>query len=211
MLIVSLSGGSGSGKTTLANLITSKFPDGLISLLPMDAYYKDHSTLSEEEKKGHNFDHPDSIDFDLLINHLQNLKMEIPVERPVYSYITCSRENQSVTVNPSEIIIVEGLMTLANEKLRNQFDLKIYLDVTEAVRFKRIIERDVAERERTHELIMERFYKTVQPMHEAFIEPYKYSVDVIIDGNCQNIQTLTTSIVQVIGKHLYHHNCQSFK
>jgi len=211
MLIVSLSGGSGSGKTTLANQITSKFPQGLISLLPMDAYYKDHSYLSEEEKKHHNFDHPDSIDFELLLNHLEKLKMDMPVQRPVYSYITCSRENQFIAVEPSEIIIVEGLMTLANEKLRNKIDLKIYIDVAEAVRFKRIVERDVAERERSRESVMERFYKTVQPMHEAFIEPYKYSADVIIDGNSKNIQAITTTIVQVIGKHLYHHNCQIFK
>jgi len=211
MLIVSLSGGSGSGKTTLVNQIASKFPKGLLSILPMDAYYKDHSHLTTEQKKTHNFDHPDSVDFDLLIEHLKKLKMLVPVERPVYSYLTCSRENHCVKIEPSEIIVIEGLMTLANEKLRQQTNLKIFIDVSETIRLERIVERDATERSRSRELTLERFYKTVKPMHESYIESYKYSADVIIDGNSQNIATITTSIVQVIGKHLYHNNCQSFQ
>ena len=209
MLIVSLSGGSGSGKTTIAKQIASKFPSGFISILPIDAYYKDHSYLSPEEKILKNFDHPDSIDFDLLIEHLRKLKMSIPIERPIYSFITCSRESKYIKIEPSEIIIIEGLMALTNEKLRMETNVKIYIDVTEANRFERIVERDVSERGRSREMAMERFYKTVQPMHEAFIEPYKYSADVIIDGNSDNTNAITTSIVQVVGKYLYHTNCKS--
>lgn len=209
MLIVSLSGGSGSGKTTLANQIASKFPKGLISILPMDAYYKDHGHLTAEQRVLHNFDHPDSIDFDLLINHLHQLKLSLPIERPVYSYITCSREKEYVKVESSEIIIIEGLLAMVNEKLRQETNLKIFIDVSEAIRLERILERDMAERGRTRESVMERFYETVQPMHESYIEAYKHYADVIVDGNSQNVVTITTSIVQVIGKHLYHHNCNS--
>ena len=209
MLVVSLSGGSGSGKTTLAKQIVSKFPAGLINLLPIDAYYKDHSHLSAAEKTAHNFDHPDSIDFELLIEHLRKLKMSIPIEMPIYSFITCSRENSNIKVQPSEILIIEGLMALTNEQLRAETDVKIYLDVAEANRFERIIERDITERGRSREMSMERFYKMVQPMHESFIEPYKFSADVIIDGNNPNITAISTSIVQIIGKYMYHANCQS--
>jgi uridine kinase len=209
MLIVSLSGGSGSGKTTIASQIASKLPKGLISILPMDAYYKDHSHLTQEQKEQHNFDHPDSIDFDLLIDHLHKLKLSLPIERPVYSYITCSREKDCIKTEPTEIIIIEGLMALANKKLRQETNLKIFIDVCETIRLERILERDMAERGRTRKLVMERFYKTVQPMHEDFIEPCKLYADVIIDGNNQDVSAITTLIVQVIGKHLYHHNCNS--
>lgn len=175
----------------------------------MDAYYKDHGHLTIAQKEQHNFDHPDSIDFDLLIDHLKKLKLSISIERPVYSYITCSREKECIQVNPSEIIIIEGLMALFNEKLRQETNLKIFIDVCEVIRLERVMERDIAERGRTRESVIARFYKTVQPMHESYIETYKYCADEVLDGNNQDISTITTSIVQAIGKHLYHHNCSS--
>lgn len=209
MFIICLSGGSGSGKTTLAELIASRFPRNFVSILPIDAYYKDHNHLSAEEKRLHNFDHPDAIDFDLLVEHLQKLKMSLPVDRPVYSFHTCSREQEVVRVEPSEILIVEGLLALFNEKLRSEAGYTIFLNVSEANRLNRIIERDSEERGRTMESTTERFYTTVQPMHEAFIEPYKDKADLIIDGNVSNLNVIATSVVQAIGTHLYKNNCQS--
>lgn len=209
MLIVSLSGGSGSGKTTLAKNIATKFPPGMISVLPIDAYYKDHSHLCEEEKILYNFDHPDSIDFDLLIDHLQKLKMSLPIERPVYSFKTCSRENYCILMEPTEILIIEGLMALTYERLRMEADVKIYLDVSELNRLERTIARDVSERGRTREMVESRFYRIVQPMHQAYIEPFKHGADMIIDGNDDSIENLTAAIVQVIGQYLYHTNLQS--
>lgn len=211
MLIVSLSGGSGSGKTTLARYIASKFQSGLINILPLDAYYKDHSHLSAEEKIHYNFDHPDSIDFDLLINDLQKLKMSLPIERPVYSFLTCSREDYTITVEPSEILIIEGLMALTHERLRTEADVKIYLDVSETNRLERTIARDVTERGRNREMVERRFSQTVEPMHQAFIEPYKFSADVILDGNDSNVESMATSILQIIGKYLYHTKFQSLE
>jgi uridine kinase len=206
MLIVSLSGGSGSGKTTLARNIVSKFPSGLINILPLDAYYKDHSHLSAKEKIHYNFDHPDSIDFDLLLDQLQQLKISFPIDRPVYSFITCSRENYSIKMEPSEILILEGLMTLSHEKLRKEANVKIYIDVSEINRLERIVARDVNERGRSRQMVENRFFRTVQPMHQTYIEPCKYNADIIIDGNDTNIETITSSIVQVIGQYLYQPN-----
>ena len=209
MLIVSLSGGSGSGKTTLANHIASKFPADIFNILPIDAYYKDHSYLTQKEKSEQNFDHPDAIDFELLNDHIQKLKMGITIKRPTYSFVTCSREIRVLKIEPTEILIVEGLLALTNERLRMQTDVKIYIDVTEANRFARIVERDIVERGRNKEEAMERFYKTVQPMHEEFVEPYKYGADAVIDGNSNNITSIATTIIQTIGNYLYHSNCQS--
>jgi uridine kinase len=209
MLIVSLSGGSGSGKTTLANYLASRFHPSILAILPIDAYYRDHSHLTPSEKLNYNFDHPDAIDFELLNDHLRKLKMGFSIKRPTYSFVTCSRKQQVISIKPSTILIVEGLMALTDEKLRLQADVKIYIDVTEANRFARIVERDVLERGRNREIAMDRFYKTVQPMHEAFVEPYKVIADVVIDGNDSNITRITTSIVQTIGNYLYHTNCKS--
>lgn len=209
MLIICLSGGSGSGKTTLAKLIASKFPKGFVSILPIDAYYKDHSHLNEEEKRLYNFDHPDAIDFDLLIDHLQKLKMSLPIHRPVYSFLTCSREQACERIEPSEILIVEGLLAMSSEKLKTEAGYTIFLDASEATRLNRIIERDMAERGRSMEMSAERFYSVVQPMHEAYIELHKDSADLIVDGNSNNINAIVRRVVQAIGSHLYKANCQS--
>lgn len=202
MLIVSLSGGSGSGKTTLATSIVSKFPKGLVGILPVDAYYKDHSHLTPEEKILHNFDHPDSIDFALLLAHLHRLKMSLSAAQPVYSFITCSRTTEIVTIEPTEILLIEGLLTLCNEQLRDQIDLKIYLDASETNRFERIAARDLAERGRSREASAERFYSMVQPMHQAYVEPYKSTADIIIDGNNDNIEAIVESATNAIVTHL---------
>lgn len=203
MLIISISGGSGSGKTTLAKDITHRFPADYVTLLPMDAYYNDHSFLSNEEKMRHNFDHPDAMDFKLLASHIQKLRAGGTVERPVYSFITCSRQPFTTTVRPSAIILIDGFMALLDKKLRDNIDFKIFIDVDESNRLQRIIERDEKERGRSKQLIVERFYKTVQPMHDAFIEPSKRFADIIIDGNPTDIQAIADSIEFAICRKLH--------
>lgn len=207
MLTISLSGGSGSGKTTLAKEIMARFPVGFTTLLPMDAYYKDHSYLSDEEKKKHNFDHPNTMDFSLLNDHLYLLKTGIPIERPVYSFLSCSRQHYTLPVYPSRVIMLEGFMALINKKLRNNTDIRFYVDVTEENRLRRIIERDMKERGRTAEMVETRFYKTVKPMHEKYIEPYKRFADIIIDGNDTNVQTIVSNMEKIINEKLATINC----
>ncbi|MDP4208983.1 MAG: uridine kinase [Bacteroidota bacterium] len=194
MLIAGLTGGSGSGKTTLAQQLVAKLPEGSICVIPMDAYYKDHGHLTRKEKLLHNFDHPDSIDFDLLNLHLRSLKMNISIERPVYSYITCSRQSQTVVVSPAKIVLLDGLLALSDEHLREILDLKIFLEVSENIRKERTIRRDMEERGRTRKAVEERFYHTVQPMHDAFIEPSKQFADIVINGNSDDIESTTDTL-----------------
>lgn len=209
MLVISLSGGSGSGKTTLARHIISRFPEGMMTLLPMDAYYKDHTYLSDDQKMKHNFDHPDAMDFELLIEHLRKLKKGVPVERPAYSFITCSRQPDTFTVSPAEIILLEGLMSMTSKDLRDAADVKIFIDATENNRLERIVARDKEERGRTRQMVEERFFRTVQPMHEKFIEPFRRFADMIIDGNSSYIQGMVNSVGQLISRRLQHNYCLS--
>jgi len=204
MLIISLSGGSGSGKTTLARHIMSRFPEGAVTLLPMDAYYKDHAYLDDEEKMKHNFDHPDAMDFELLIKHLCELRKGVQVKRPVYSFMTCSRQLNTFPVCPSEIILLEGFMALIDKNVRDIADMKIYIDATENNRLERIVKRDKEERGRTRQMVEERFYKMVQPMHQKFIEPFMHFADMIIDGNSTYIQGMADLVEQVICQRLQH-------
>jgi uridine kinase len=209
MLIIGLTGGSGSGKTTLAEQIAAKFPKGMISLVPLDAYYKDHSHLTTDEKMRNNFDHPDSIDFDLIIENLQNLRMGVPVERPIYSYISCSREENTIPVDPCEIVLLDGMLTLAHEGLRQVLDLSIFLEVSEENRLERTIQRDIAERGRTRESVLERFTHTVKPMHDLYVEPTKHFAHEIMDGNSTNVVAKVVAVTKVIGDFLYQHNCRT--
>lgn len=203
MLIVSLSGGSGSGKTTLADTIASRFHPGKVTVLPIDAYYKDHSHLSIEEKLSYNFDHPDAIDFDLLISDIHRLKISLPIDRPIYSFITCSREKECIRILPSEVLIIEGLMGLTHDRLRMEADIKVFLDVSESNRLERTIARDVTERGRDRQMVENRFYKTVQPMHAEFIEPFKCKADIVLDANGTDIDAIASKIIKEIGLRLH--------
>lgn len=198
MIIIGLAGGSGSGKSTLVENIMPQFPQGIIGHIPMDAYYKDHSHLSAEEKKLHNFDHPDSIDFELLLNHLAYLKLGMEVERPAYSFITCSRLNITFQVKPCTLLIIDGILTLSNIDLCNALDTKVFLGVSEENRLKRTLLRDINERGRTKESVEERFYRTVKPMHDQFVEPTKHNANYHIDGNTDNIALVTENFRKII-------------
>ena len=186
MLILGIAGGSGSGKTTVVKAITEQLKER-VTVIPQDAYYKDLSHFTAQEKRDHNFDHPDSIDFELLCEQLQQLKDGKSVEQPVYSYITCSRsKEETVTVHPADVIIVEGILIFTCEKVREQMDIKLFVDADDDDRLMRVISRDILERGKTVDWVIERYSKTVKPMYLQFIEPSKRYADIIIPQGGHN-------------------------
>ncbi len=187
MLIIGIAGGSGSGKTTVVNRILELLPEGSVTVIPQDAYYRDHSHLPEEEKREINFDHPSSIEFSLLMEQLSVLKKGQPIEMPVYSYISCTRSEESIRVVPSRIILVEGILILTNEQLRDYLDIKVFVDADADDRLMRIIERDMQERGRNVNDVLLHYHKFVKPMHLQFIEPSKRYADIIIPQGGNNI------------------------
>ena len=186
MLIIGIAGGSGSGKTTVVKALTDQLKERVV-VIPQDSYYKDSSHLPMEERQKGNFDHPDSIDFDLLVRHLKELKAGRSIEQPVYSYITCSRsKTETITVNPAEVIIVEGILIFCCAELRNQMDIKIFVDADDDDRLMRVMARDIIERGKTVETVIQRYSRTVKPMFLQFIEPSKRYADVIIPQGGHN-------------------------
>ena len=186
MLVIGIAGGSGSGKTTVVKSITSKLKEKVV-VIPQDSYYKDSSHLPMEERQQINFDHPDAIDFKLLCAQLSELKKGNTVEQPVYSYITCSRsKTETVTVSPAEVISVEGILVFMCKALRDQMDIKIFVDADDDDRLMRVMARDILERGKTVETVIERYTKTVKPMYLQFIEPSKRYADIIIPQGGHN-------------------------
>jgi uridine kinase len=178
-LIVGIAGGTGSGKTTLAEKLLKTFSEHAV-LLNQDDYYKDLSHLSEEERANQNFDHPQSIDFELLKRHLLLLKDNQPVEVPIYNFCTHSRETFTHTVNPAKIILLEGILLFAVPEIRDLCDLKIFVETDDDIRLLRRIERDLNERDRDFKSVRDQYMTTVKPMHDAFVEPSKRFADIII-------------------------------
>ena len=185
MLIIGIAGGSGSGKTTVVREITQQLKENVV-VIPQDSYYKDLGHLTEEEKRVHNFDHPDSIDFDLLRAQLKELRDGKTVEQPIYSYITCGRSNETVTVKPADVIIVEGILIFSDPKLRKLMDIKIFVDADDDDRLMRVMARDIVERGKTVEWVIERYSQTDKPMYLQFIEPSKRYADIIIPQGGHN-------------------------
>ena len=186
MLIIGIAGGSGSGKTTVVRAIANQLKENVV-VIPQDSYYKDLSHATEEEKRTHNFDHPDSVDFDLLHQQLKELKEGKTVEQPIYSYLTCGRsKDETLTVQPADIIIVEGILIFTDDKLRQLMDIKIFVDADDDDRVMRVISRDIAERGKTVDWVIERYTNTVKPMYHQFIEPSKRYADVIIPQGGHN-------------------------
>ena len=197
MLIIGIAGGTGSGKTTVVRKITERLPAGEVAILPQDSYYRDSSHLPLEERLEINFDHPASIEFELLTKHLKELRKGHPIQQPIYSYLTCTRSEETVPVNPCKVIIVEGILILSNPELRKLMDLKIFVDADADDRLIRVINRDIVERGRSVNKVMERYECTVKPMHLQFIEPTKRFADIIVPqgGNNQiDIDILTKYI-----------------
>lgn len=186
MLIIGIAGGSGSGKTTVVNKIIQALPNDSVALIPQDAYYFDNGHLSLEEKRKINFDHPNSIEFDLLVDDIGKLKSGKTVNQPMYSYVTCARLKESIKVVPKRIVIVEGILILANKKLRDLLDIKLFVATDSDDRLMRIIRRDVQERGRNYNDALIHYEKFVKPMHQEFIEPTKLYADVIIPQGGNN-------------------------
>ncbi|HBG25104.1 MAG: uridine kinase [Bacteroidetes bacterium GWF2_41_61] len=187
MLVIGIAGGTGSGKTTVVREITKILADSEVVVIPQDSYYKDNSHLPIEERLELNFDHPDSIDFKLLVKHLNDLKAGKAIEQPVYSYLTCSRSStETIKVKPSIVVIVEGILIYTCSELRDCMDIKVFVDADADDRLGRVITRDNIERGRTIEKVLERYEKTVKPMHLQFIEPSKRYADIIIPQGGHN-------------------------
>jgi len=201
MLIVGIAGGTGSGKTTVVKKIREVFPSDEVIVIPQDAYYKDNSDIPLEERQKINFDHPDSVEFELLLDHLNLLKKGISIDMPIYSYLTCLRSKETIPVKPSRVVIVEGILILTDISLRNILDIKVFVDADADDRLGRVIQRDIVERGRSVLKVLERYYDTVKPSHLQFIEPSKRYADIIIPGGGENKVGIEV-LISIIEKHL---------
>ncbi|MFZ4741498.1 MAG: uridine kinase [Bacteroidales bacterium] len=186
MLIIGIAGGSGSGKTTVVKKIIKNLPKDSVSIISQDSYYKDNGHKSPEERAKINFDHPSSIEFNLLIKHLDILKEGSPIEMPIYSYLTCGRSKETIPVIPKKVIIVEGILILSSPRMRDRMDIKVFVDADGDDRLMRIIWRDLEERGRSFQQVLEHYDKYVKPMHLQFIEPTKRYADIIVPQGGKN-------------------------
>lgn len=186
MLIVGIAGGTGSGKTTVVRKIIENLPKGEVAVLSQDSYYRDNSHLPIDERQEINFDHPDSLEFELLVAHLKLLKQGKTIQEPIYSYLTCTRAAETNPIVPRDVIIVEGILILTNEELRKLMDIKIFVYADADDRLDRVIKRDIIERGRSVDKVLERYQKSVKPMHLQFIEPSMRYADIIIPEGGHN-------------------------
>jgi len=197
MLIIGVAGGTGSGKTTVVQKIQQQFPKGEVTILSHDSYYFDNQDISLEERRKKNFDHPDSIEFDLMVEHVKLLKQGKSVQEPIYSFITCTRAEETKKVEPRDVLIIEGILCLSHKELRDLMDIKVFVDCDSDIRLSRVIRRDIEERGRNIDEVLKRYEKTVRPSHLQFIEPTKRFADIIIPQGGKNqiaIQILTNHI-----------------
>ncbi len=204
MLVVGIAGGTGSGKTTVVNRIVNLLPPGEVVVIPQDSYYFDSSHLPLEERQEINFDHPSSIEFELLIDHVLKMKNGFPIEQPIYSYLTCTRAKETIPIVPKHVIIIEGILILANPDLRDLIDVKVFVDADPDDRLSRVILRDIVERGRSVTRVLERYEKTVKPMFHQFIEPTKRYADIIVPQGGNNsvaISMLASLIEKTLRSH----------
>lgn len=200
--IIGIAGGTASGKTTLARKVYEASQNyGSVVVIKMDDYYKDLSKLTYEERTKINYDHPDSYDSNLLIKHLNDLKQGIPVEKPCYDFVSHNRSNETVLVKPSNVIIIEGIMIFAIPELKDMFDIKIFVDTPDDIRLIRRMTRDIKDRGRTIDSVVNQYLTTVRPMHLSFVEPSKKYADIIVPEGGNNsiaIDFITTKIVDLL-------------
>lgn len=196
MLIIGIGGGTGCGKTTVVNQILNELPKGEVGIISQDSYYKDTSHLEFSERVKINFDHPRSIDFELLETHLKELKKGNVVNQPMYSFVQHNRTSDTIVTHPRKVMIVEGILILTNPELRDMFDIKIFVHADSDERLIRRLKRDIAERGRDLDEVLRRYQTTLKPMHEQFIEPMKEYADIIIPNNKYN--TVAIDIVKTI-------------
>jgi uridine kinase len=196
-LVIGIAGGSGSGKTTFANVIMSRVGAQYIAYLPHDAYYKDLKMLPPNQKAEINFDHPDSLDTDLMIEHIQALKRWEPVEIPTYDFTRDRRTEITITIRPRPIILVEGILIFAIPELLPNFDVKIFVDTDPDIRFIRRLQRDIYQRGRTTESVIEKYLVTVRPMHLKFVEPSRRYADVIVPEGGHNMVAMDMIVARI--------------
>ena len=186
--VIGIAGGTGSGKTTVVRKIVEALPPHYVAVVPLDSYYNDTSEMTEEERHAINFDHPDAFDWKLLIKQVNELREGEPIEQPTYSYLKCNRLLETIHVEPRPVIIIEGIMTLINKRLREMMDLKVFVDCDPDERLIRNIQRDTIERGRDVNMVVQRYLDVLKPMHEQFIEPTKRFADVIIPQGGENLK-----------------------
>lgn len=186
--VIGIAGSTGSGKTTVVRKLVEALPPAYVAVVPLDSYYNDTSEMTEEERHAINFDHPDAFDWKLLIKQVNLLRSGESIEQPTYSYIKCNRLPETIHVDPKPVIIIEGIMTLLNKRLREMMDLKVFVDCDSDERLIRNIQRDIVERGRDVSMVVNRYLEVLKPMHEQFIEPTKRFADVIIPQGGDNIK-----------------------
>lgn len=191
MLIIGIAGGTGSGKTTVVKKIVETLPVNTVAVIPQDSYYNAQWDVPEELRKKTNFDHPDAFEWPLLAHQIEELRKGNAIEQPTYSYITCTRQQETVHVEPHDLIIVEGIMALYDKRLRELMDLKIFVDAEPDERLLRVIERDIAERGHSLEMLIDKYRNVLKPMHDEFIEPTKQYADIIIPNGGENARAVS--------------------
>ena len=200
-IIIGVTGGSGSGKTSVSRAIFNNFPDHSIMMLEQDSYYKDQSNLSFEERLNTNYDHPFAFDNDLLIQHVEELLNYKAIEKPGYDYVAHTRSQATIIQEPKEVIILEGILILEDERLRELMDIKVYVDTDDDIRIIRRIKRDMEERGRTLDSVIEQYLTVVKPMYHQFIEPTKRYADIIVPEGGENhvaIDLITTKVASFL-------------
>lgn len=196
-LVIGIAGGSGSGKTTVANVILHSVGSHRIAYIPHDAYYRDLSGLPENQRDLVNFDHPNSLENELLIEHLIKLQNWEKISLPVYDFTTHTRMKKTIPINPQLVIVIEGILIFAEPKLRDMFNVKIFVDTDDDIRFIRRLQRDIAERGRSMDMVIDQYLNTVRPMHLDFVEPSKRYADVIIPEGGRNQVALDMVIARI--------------
>lgn len=186
MIIIGIAGGTGSGKTTVVRKIMERLPQGEVGIISQDNYYKDSSHIPLEERQKINFDEPAAFDWDLLLNHLKLLKQGKSIEMPTYSYITSTRQEETIPMGPHEVVVIEGILVLSDKRLRNMMDIKVFVDADADDRLIRVIARDCIERGRTAQEVIDRYQSVLKPMHMLHIEPCKRYANIIVPEGGHN-------------------------
>jgi uridine kinase len=202
MLIVGIAGGTGSGKTTVVKRVIENLPKDEVAILSQDSYYRDNSHLPIEERLEINFDHPNSIEFELLVEHIKMLREGKTIQEPIYSYLTCTRAKETIPIQPRDVVIVEGILVLSIPELRNLFDIKVFVYAEDDDRLVRVIRRDIVERGRSIDKVLDRYYKTVKPMHIQFIQPSQRFADLIVPEGGHNLVAIDV-LTSIIEKNLF--------
>lgn len=191
MLIIGIAGGTGSGKTTVVNKILNSFPAGEVAVIPQDSYYKDSSHIPPEDRSKINFDEPAAIEWTLLADHIERLRRGETIDMPTYSYLTCTRQDETVRVEPRDVVIVEGILVLNSPELRDMLDVKVFVDADADDRLIRVIARDCISRGRTPQMVIDRYQDVLKPMHCQYIEPSKRFADIIVPQGGSNTVAIT--------------------